>query len=44
MLAVVECEVQQFVVVGAGLERRFDFAVVQGEFSSGRVSLKKNTQ
>jgi hypothetical protein len=44
MLAIVKGEVQQFVVVGAGLEHRFDFAVVQGEFSSGQVSLKKNAQ
>ena len=43
-LAVVEHEVQPFVVVGTGFELCFVFAVVYGELSSRQVSLKNNAQ
>jgi len=43
-LAVVEREVQAFVVVGAGFQWRFVFEVVHAEFSLRQVSPQNNTQ
>jgi hypothetical protein len=43
-LAVVEREVQLFVIVGMGFERRFDFAVIYAEFSSHQISPKQNAK